>query len=208
MEHRGKADDRCGFFDQLPHGALAAVGVADDLGQRAVVADGAGQDERHVVLYDAVDDAVVDVIVLDELRDRAAAAHLVDDVQMVIVAVGLGLLRIDILTERGVQQRAFQIVRGKGIAGHEAVCVAVFDQRLHGSSGVLVKGKRGAHDPEDIAVLLLIAQKLDQPVIVLGIGGLAAASLTEHKLILQRLAQLLEAVAVHVNAVLAVFRPP
>ncbi len=76
---------------------------------------------------------------------------------MVVVAVGLGLLRIDILTGAVCSSAPLpKVVRGKGIAGHEAVRVAVFDQRLHGSSGVLVKGK-GRYD-QDIAVLLLIAQ--------------------------------------------------
>ena len=55
-------------------------------------------------------------------------------------------------------------------------------------------------------MVFFVTQKLDQPVVVLGIGRLAAAALAEHELIVQRLTRLLKAVAVHVNAVLRVFR--
>ena len=92
----------------------------------------------------------------------------------------------------------------QGVARQQAVAVAVVDQGLHGLPRAVVKGEGGAHDPHDVAVVLLVTQQLHQPVIILGIGGLAAAALPEHELILQRLAVLGEAVAVHINAVLAV----
>ena len=102
------------------------------------------------------------------------------------------------------QQRALQIVGTQGVARQQAVAVAVVDEGLHGLACAVVKGEGGTHDPHDVAVVLLVAQQLHQPVIVLGIGGLPAAALAEHELILQRLAVLGEAIAVHINAVLAV----
>ena len=129
---------------------------------------------------------------------------LVDGVQVVVVAVGHGLLGVDVLAQGGVQQGALQIVGGQGVAGQEAVGVAVLHQKLHGLAGVGVEGEGGAHDPDDVAVLLLVAQQLHQIVIVLGVGGLAAAAGAEDEAILQPLALFLEAGAVHEDAVLGV----
>ena len=102
MKHGRQADHRGGLFHQVSHLALSLVRVTDHLRHRAVVADGAGQHEGHVVLHATVDDSVVDLVVLDELRDRAAAAHLVDYVQVVVVAVRLRLLGVDVLAQRRV----------------------------------------------------------------------------------------------------------
>ena len=184
--------------------AAPLVGVAVHLRQRPVVPDGAGQHEGHMVLHAAVDDAVVDVVILDKLRNGPAAADLVQHIQVVIVSVGLRLLGVDILAQCRVQQSALQIVGAQGVARQQTVAVAVVDQGLHGLPGAVIKGEGGAHDPHDVAVVPLVAQQLHQPVIVLGIGGLPAAALAEHELILQRLAVLGEAIAVHINAVLAV----
>ena len=54
-------------------------------------------------------------------------------------------------------------------------------------------------------MVLFVAQQLDQPVVVPGIGGLPAPVLPEDELIRQHLTGLLKAVAVHVDAFLAVF---
>ena len=98
MKGSGHADHRGGGADLCPHGVLSGIDVCQHRRQRPVVPDGAGQHEGHVVLHAAVDDAVVDVVILDKLRNGPAAADLVQHIQVVIVAVGLGLLGIDILT--------------------------------------------------------------------------------------------------------------
>ena len=54
-------------------------------------------------------------------------------------------------------------------------------------------------------MVLFVAQQIDQPVVVPGIGGFPAPVLPEDELIRQNLTGLLEAMAVHVDAFLAVF---
>ena len=102
--------------------------------------------------------------------------NLVQHIQVVIVSVGLGLLGIDVLTQGGVQQRALQVVGTQGVARQQTVAVAVVDQACMAFRAPSSKAKEGAHDPHDVAVILLVAQQLHQPVIVLGIGGLPAAA--------------------------------
>ena len=70
---------------QLPHSGRALVGVGIHLRQRTVVPDGAGEHKGNMVLHTAVDDAVVNVILLDELGNGAAAADLVQHIQVVVV---------------------------------------------------------------------------------------------------------------------------
>lgn len=103
-------------------------------------------------------------------------------VEVVVVSVRLGLLRVDVLPEGGVQQRGLEVVRAEGVAGEQTVAVAVFDQLLHGGAGALVEGKGRAHDPENVPVLTLVAQQLDETVVVAGVGRLTAAPLAEGKL--------------------------
>lgn len=50
VQHGRQADDGGGFLHHFAHSRLAFVGVADDFRQRAVVTDGPGEDEGHVVL--------------------------------------------------------------------------------------------------------------------------------------------------------------
>ena len=185
---------------------MRLVDVADDLWQRAVVADRTGQHEGDVLLHNAVHDAVFNVTVLDELRDRAAAPHEVEHVQMVVVAVGHRLLGVDVLAQRRVQQRALEIVRRQRVARHQAVGVAVFDEPLHREARVAVKGKGRAHHPQDVPTLTLGLQQLDQPVVVAGVGGLAAAALAEDELVPACGRALVEAVGVEKNALLAALR--
>lgn len=76
--------------------------------------------------------AVPDAVLFDERRNGACSPRGVDDVDVVVMAVGAALLRVDILPQRRVQQRTLQVVRGKSVARQQAVGIAVFDERLHG----------------------------------------------------------------------------
>ena len=105
MEHSRKADDCSCLLNSLPHDILSLIYVSYDFRDRAVVPDGAGKNDRNVVLYAAVDYSVIYIVVFDELRDRTAPADLVVDIEVVVVAVRLGLLCIDVLTESRVEQR-------------------------------------------------------------------------------------------------------
>ena len=160
-----------------------------------------------MIFDDAVHNAVVDFIVVNKLPDRAAGAHFVDHVQMVVVSVRVRFLRVDILPERGVQQRALQIVRRERVSGQQTVRIAVFDQFLHCPARVIVKGKCGPHDPENVSVLLFVAQKLHEMIIVSGIGRFAAPALPEDELIIVRIFRSFKALCVKVNPICALFRP-
>ena len=126
---------------------------------------------------------------------------------MVVVSVRVRFLRVDILPERGVQQRALQIVRRERVSGKKSVRIAVFDQFLHCPARVIVKGKCGPHDPENVSVLLFVAQQLHEMIIVSGIGRLAAPALPEDELIVMRLFGIFKPLCVEINPVCALLCP-
>jgi hypothetical protein len=53
MELGGHGDDRGRFLGQRAHGFLGRAAVGQNLGQGAVVADGAGQDKGHAASMQA-----------------------------------------------------------------------------------------------------------------------------------------------------------
>ena len=79
------------FFTR-PRMRPGLISAADYLRQGPVVPYGTGQHHRHMVLHTAVYDTVVNVIILYELRNGSASSGLVDYVQMVVMAIGLGYL--------------------------------------------------------------------------------------------------------------------
>ena len=207
MEHGGKANDRRAFFHELSHFTLALISISDDLGKRPIVADGAREDKRDVIFDRTVHNAVVNLVVVDKLRNRAAGAHFVDYVQMVVVSVRVRFLRVDILPERGVQQRALEIVRRERVSGQQTVRIAVFDQFLHCPARVIVERERRPHDPQNVPVLLFIAQKLHEMVVISCIRRFAAPALPEDELIIVRIFRSFKALSVKVNPICALFRP-
>ena len=102
MEHGGHADHRGGVPNLVAHGVLGVIHVGKHGRQGAVVPDGAAQHIGDVVLLQAVDDAVVDVLFLNELGHGAVVAHPVQEVQVVVVAVGLVHGGVDVLAQGGV----------------------------------------------------------------------------------------------------------
>ena len=206
MEHRRHADDGRCAADLVAHGVLGRIDIAVDRRQRAVVADGAAEHIGNAALFAAVDDAVVDVFVLDEICDAAVIAHAVDGVKMMIVAVRHGALRVDVLPERRLKVGRLQIVCGQRVARQNGVNIAVFDQLGHGRAGVMVKGEGRTHDPDDLAVVTLVAQQVIQLVIIAGEGRLTRAVLAEGKRLLFLLL-LAEAVRVHIDAVCSILGP-
>ena len=69
-----------------PHRFLRLDRVGDDIGQRAVIADGAGQDKIDVVLHAGIHDAALQQTARDGLSDAAGAADGVDRAQMILRA--------------------------------------------------------------------------------------------------------------------------
>ena len=84
----------------------------------------------------------------------------VDRIQMIIMAVRLALLGIDILPERSVQVGRLKVVRGERISGKQRMHITVCNKQGKRVSGVMVKGKRGPHDPNDLPMLPFVAQQL------------------------------------------------
>ena len=183
MKLRGKADDRRRAANERAHSVLRIVDAVDDLGKRTVVADGARQNKRHVMAHAGLHDAVADGIFVDKFLDRAAAAHAVDRLQMMIMPHRDGFVRVDVLPERRVHQPRFQVVRGHGVARHEAVGIAVFDQRLHRVARIGVEHERGPEHPEDVAVFFFVAQKVVESVVIAGERRFARTALAERECI-------------------------
>ena len=95
---------------------------------------------------------------------------------------------------------------GQGVARQDGVDIAVLHQLGKGVPGVIVKGKGGAHDPDDLAVIPVVPEEVVDFIIVLGEGSLPGPVLPEGEHIPLG-SGLPEAVGVDVNAVLAVLRP-
>ena len=59
-----------------------------------------------------VHDAVINVVVLDKLRDGTTVSNVIDHIQMMIVTVRVASLGIDILSQSCIQKGTFQIMGG------------------------------------------------------------------------------------------------
>ena len=93
--------------------------VGDHLGQRAVVANAAGQQEIDVVAHAFVHDAGGQQAGFDGLADAAGAADAVDRPQVMLVA-GLGQVApLEIDAQAGAEQGLLDVVRGQRVAGEQ-----------------------------------------------------------------------------------------
>ena len=102
---------------------------------------------------------------------------------MVVVAVGMGSLRVDILPQSRVEHGAFQVVGGQRVPGHETVYISVLHHGLHGSSGVSVERKGRSHNPENVSVFSFVFEQLKKTVVISGIRSLPASALPENELV-------------------------
>ena len=120
--------------------------VGDHVGQRAVVADAAGQQEIDVVLHAFVHDAGGEHALVDRVANRAAAANAVDRPQVMLVA-GLGNARlVEMDAQAGAEERLLDVVRGQRVAGKQLVDVAAANQRAQDRSAAGVDDRRAADD--------------------------------------------------------------
>ncbi len=81
---------------------------------------------------------------------------------------------VEPLPEGGTEQRRLDVVDGQGVAGQQAVDEAVLDQLHEGAAGVPVEDQRRTGDPEDEAVLPLMAKQGVELVVVAAAGALPA----------------------------------
>ncbi|CUQ53916.1 Uncharacterised protein [Flavonifractor plautii] len=181
MEGGGHADNRGGLPHQGAHGVLPFIHVSIDLGQRAVIPDGAHQHVRNVVAHALVDNAVLRLARLHEGGGGAAQADGIEGVDVVIVAVWHALLGVDVLAQGGAEVAGLQIVGGQCVARQQAVDIPAPHQGGESRPGVVIEGTGRPHHPQDAAMLLLVAEQLIDGVVVHGIGGLPGAALAECK---------------------------
>ena len=122
---RGGDEDRAGRLDGvLPHGVLRRERVAVHAGQRAVVANRAGQHVRDPLGHQRVHDAALDEPGLHGALDGAGGAHPVDGAHVQPVAA-LGRLAGVAHAERGAEDRGLDVVHGDRVAGQHRLHVAV-----------------------------------------------------------------------------------
>ena len=205
MQHGGHADNGGGFLHIRAHGVLGPVYIPDGAGKGSVVPDGTAQHVGHAVFFTAVDNAVVDILRPDKFGNRTAGTHLVQCVQMVVVAVVFQFAGVNVLPKGGIQVCAFQVVGRQGVPGQECMRVASRDNAGKRIPGVIVKGESRPQHPENIAVVMFVFQQVIQLVVSPGKGALLGVPLPESEALLFFL-RFLKAVRMQENAFRAVFR--
>ena len=166
MQHGRKADNRRGAADFIAHAVLRCVYVADDLGERPVVTDGARQHIRDAVFLAAADDAVFRFLILQKLGNSTVSANPVDGIQMVVVPVRLQGLRIDVLPQRCLQIGRLEVVRCKCIPCEEGMDITVRNQFGKGLSRIVVESEGRTGNPNDFPVLTVMAQDFIKFVVI------------------------------------------
>ncbi len=156
-----------------------------------------------MIFLTVVDDAVVDVFLLDELPDAAVVSDPVDGVEMIVMPERLAFLRVDILAERRVQIRSFQVMRRQCVSCEHRIYISAGDEPGKSIPCIRVECKSGSHNPDNISVLFFIAEQLVNLIVISRECRLAGAALTECECIMMR-ASLAEAVRIEIDAFLAV----
>ena len=115
----------------------------------------------HLALYAGGHDAVLDVLLSNELLDRAGLAHLVDGVDVVVTPARLrNLGRACSCPSAGRAIARLQVMGGQlALAGQHRLHIAAVHQLGERMAGVPVKTAGGAQYPGDMAAMLFfIAQ--------------------------------------------------
>ena len=128
MQHGAETEHQAGGFQLRGVGVLRRVHVGDGFGQRTVVAQAAGQHERHVVLHAFVHDAGFQPAALHRARDAARVVDRVDGAHVIAMAVlGLAAIR-QADAERRAEQRGFDIVHAQRVAAQHRVDPVIADE--------------------------------------------------------------------------------
>src|SRR6185295_15181387 len=105
--------------DVGPHGVLGGDDVGHHIGEGPIVADGAGQHERHAGPHAFVHHAAFEDAPLHARPDGAPAAHFVNHPEVVRVAALDASALPDGHAERGAEQVRLDVVGGEPVAGEE-----------------------------------------------------------------------------------------
>jgi hypothetical protein len=128
------------------HLALGFHYIGDDVGQWAVVADAAGEQEIDIVFHAFIHDAGCEDAFVDRGADRAATANAVDRSQMMLVS-GFGNAGVDELdAEAGAEETLLDVVGGQRVAGEKFVDVAAADELTQGRAAAGVDDCGSADD--------------------------------------------------------------
>lgn len=144
MERCGHADDGSGFFYAFPHGVLSLINIAVYLRERSVVPDGAYQHKGNLFFHATINDAVANALLFDKGGNRSVQPYPVYGVDMIVVAIGLGFLRVDILSESSFAVSSLQVMGGQCVSGQQGIDITVLHQLGKSSPGIMVKSTGGA----------------------------------------------------------------
>lgn len=113
VQHGSKTDDCCTFPHKLTHLRLSFVDVANNLRQRTIIADRPCQNDRYVVFDTAIDNAIINSVIIDKRGNRSAAAYLVD--YILIKSSLYFVLAYRLFLNKAPKNR--RIFRGFGVSG-------------------------------------------------------------------------------------------
>lgn len=139
MKRGGHANDGGGFFDTFPHGVLPLINVAVYLRERPVIPNGAYQYKGDLFFHAAVNNTVANAFLFDESRDGSVQPYPVYGVDMIVVTVGLGFLRVDILAKGCLAVSGLQVMGGQSVSSQQGIDITVLHQFGKSGSGIVVK---------------------------------------------------------------------
>ena len=129
MQHGPQAQHQSGALQLLGIGVLGGVHVGDGIGQRTIVAQAAGQHERHIGAHAFVEDAARQAPGFDRLAHAAGMINGVDGAHVIAMAV-LFLPSVgQAHAQRGAEQRRLRVVYAQRVAAEQRVYESAADQR-------------------------------------------------------------------------------
>ena len=151
----------CTLFGERRRVALLRLDqIHHRLGQRAVVADAAGEHELDALLHALVHDARLQHAALDGGADAAGAVDGVDRRHVIAVALLDRRAGHQIDAERRARQRELDVVHGQRVPGEDDVHVALADQRREVLDAAGVDDDRPGDDGDAAAGRLDVAHHL------------------------------------------------
>ena len=124
MQRRGDHQAKGDAAEFFAHELLRHEHVGDDVGQRAVVADAAGQQVIDPVAHALIHHPRAEFALFHRRPDPAQPADAVDRAEVMCVARFGQDPAIEINAQAGAEQGLLDVVRGQGVAGQEHVDIA------------------------------------------------------------------------------------
>ena len=101
----------------VAHRVLSLIDIPVDRRQRTVITNRTGQNRRHMIFFTVIDDPILNIFLIQKSRNGTARIDPINCIQMIVMAIGDVLPRLDILPESSMEIGAFHIVSRQGIAG-------------------------------------------------------------------------------------------